>query len=81
MLTQCSGDVIITHCNAGQLLIMYEDTSICITDCVSIIIGIEVAHVASILNGDGRIITYGVPPVQVESLTRKLQSQHIDSIL
>ena len=43
--------------------------------------GVEVAHIASLLDRGCRVIAYGVLPVQVESLKRNLHTQQIDSIL
>ena len=42
--------------------------------------GVEVAHVASMLSEGVKVIVYGVLPVQVDSLTRALHTQDVNSI-
>ena len=45
------------------------------------IVGVEVAHIASLLSENAKVIVYGVLPMQMDSLTKDLQAQNINSIL
>lgn len=42
--------------------------------------GIEVAHIASMLSSEAKVIAYGALPMQMESLTKNLLVQDIKSI-